>query len=315
MPGTSLRFLAILVLIAFFVSSCGTINRTLDPYYGDMPCERKAGKEMPCRSVEEVYSTVFDEELEVNDWDYQSEYEPARKKKKGISWKKTALGAAIGAGIGAGIGAMTVKEHDKLVERSLPGGGKFYEVVKEDGDKLAAALIGAAIGLGAGGVLAFLIQKAFEAHGKIDSEMLASMQEKAKSYEKCIRDAANLEKEKGPRAAADAAEKCGAILAGLPGVTFISSKQISALVKLQHDNQKTIKKILSRDVLNRDQELYPLHTPPTIVRVTVTPWVDSEGVFHQGETLYVKVDEGRWVLPSPKKKEGKQIINPLKEAQ
>jgi len=297
-------FLIFCLLLTGFLSGCGSVAKQVDPYYGDLPCQGGKNQKISCMSLEQAY-----EQATENPSEGMLAYEepPPRK---GRAWKGMALGALGGAAIGAGIGALSAEGDDKIVERNLPGGGKFYEVVKKDADRVTAALVGAAVGVGAGAVLGYLVEKIIQNNGKIDSKTLEVLHERAQKYEKCVRDAARLEKEKGPEAAAKAAEKCGTILAGLPGVNLFDSKQISTYFRLKKEEQSRVKKALSAELL--DKNITPLRTPPTIVRVFVTPWVDENDVFHQGETLFVVVNEGSWVIPGKKTQSRIKIIKPLK---
>ena len=292
-------------LLFLSLIGCGSVQKSLDPYYGEMPCQRKAG-EITCSSVESVYERATRPNYGDEHFSYPEE--PFREGKK-RHWKGAMLGMVGGAAVGAGIGALTVDDEEELKERTLPGGGKFYEVVKKDGDKLTSALVGAAIGAGAGAVFGYIVERIMEAHGTVDSALLKSVHERAKKYEKCIRDAARLEKKKGPEEAAKAAKKCGSILAGIPGIGILDSENISTLVKLQQEERKRVKKEISSFLLKKD--VTPLRTPPTIVRVLITPWVDEKDVFHQGEVVYPVVDQGTWVLPSPQNVNESRKIDPL----
>ena len=56
----------------------------------------------------------------------------------------------------------------------------------------------------------------------------------------------------------------------------------------------------------------PVKAPDKILMIYVLPWVDEEGNFHAGEYLFLKVEEGEWVLEKTKENSSKvKVLTPL----
>jgi len=43
----------------------------------------------------------------------------------------------------------------------------------------------------------------------------------------------------------------------------------------------------------------PLLTPPRTMRVWVAPWPDEDGTLHDETYLYLRLDNGHWVMEKP----------------
>ena len=54
-------------------------------------------------------------------------------------------------------------------------------------------------------------------------------------------------------------------------------------------------KIKKETALLKDP-ITPIKLPDTIIRVLLLPYVDDKQTFHSGEYLFVKVEEGKWIL-------------------
>jgi len=302
------NFLA-LMLATILVTGCGTVGRGLDPYYQDFSCPK--GEGFSCMSVEDAYELTERGQFSNH---YQQMQTPgfSEPANSGVSWKGVALGTLGGAAVGAGIGAlMGDSDKEKMVKHTLPGGGSWYEIVKKDGNKVTTALIGAAVGGGTGAVLSYLVSKMITAKRTVSQDEYARLQRLADKYHKCIGDAARLEKKKGSRTAAMAAEKCSALLASVPGINLFKSEQISTAFKLKMDRENEVKKELAR--LSGSKNVIPLRTPPKVASVLITPWVDEKDVLHQGEKIFVVLDSGRWIMPQRREESGAaRIVDPLR---
>jgi len=82
-----------------------------------------------------------------------------------------------------------------------------------------------------------------------------------------------------------------------------SSKQQSKLIQI--DPKKSIKE-LSQSVYEKgrkeelakiiDSPVIPVKTPDKILRVLMLPHVDKNNILQTSSFLFVKVDEGRWII-------------------
>ncbi|HDM76877.1 MAG TPA: hypothetical protein ENG51_10455 [Deltaproteobacteria bacterium] len=86
----------------------------------------------------------------------------------------------------------------------------------------------------------------------------------------------------------------------------IASKRMAELAREKQLKQKEIEKEQHR-VLKQilKSPPVPIKVPDTILRVLILPYVDANGVFHQYSYLYLKVDEGKWLL-------GDYLLGPIK---
>ena len=118
-----------------------------------------------------------------------------------------------------------------------------------------------------------------------------------------------MEETKGFQTSLHAAKNCSVYLAGLPGLGIFNSEQISTMFKLKQDREREVKKNLAK--ISGREKILPLRTPPKIVKVLITPWVDDSDILHQGEVIYLTLDYGRWILPQRSSNHSNYLINPL----
>ena len=87
--------------------------------------------------------------------------------------------------------------------------------------------------------------------------------------------------------------------------------------------EKKIKKIITpykeerikKEIALLKEPITPVKTPDKVLRILVLPYVDENNTFHSGEYLFVKVEDGKWIL-GEYIKTGKKItkeFNPLIE--
>jgi len=59
----------------------------------------------------------------------------------------------------------------------------------------------------------------------------------------------------------------------------------------------------------------PVKTPDKVLRVLILPWVDENGNLNTQKYIFVKVEEGKWILGDYLGKEGEGVktVTPLKE--
>lgn len=307
----ALALAAVLVL-----AGCGSVSRIVDPYYGEFSCETPETG-LKCKDLGTVYETLdggtagksapertYGEAPPPGELpDFFKENEESLWASYGAPFLK---GALVGAGAGALAGALVGESGGSRLEaHDLPNGGKWYEEVKTDGNRLETALTGAAIAGGVGGVLAVLIS-----HYKKHSETLGKkersrLEKKASLYTECVKQAQTKEKEEGTKAAVAAMHQCGSILADLPGL--IPYKSVGLAEQLRAQRERDVKRMFT----GLGDGTIPLRVPPRIVRILVAPYVDSNDVLNRGHDLYIAVDEGRWILPSPGRDDFTRILKPL----
>jgi len=76
----------------------------------------------------------------------------------------------------------------------------------------------------------------------------------------------------------------------------------------KEEEEKLIKELVKKPPV-------PLKLPDKILRVLILPWVDREGNFHGHEYVFIKVEEGKWIIgnyPVPSEEIEKEI-KPLEE--
>jgi hypothetical protein len=307
----ALTLSAVLVL-----TGCGSVSRMVDPYYGDFSCGApEAG--LTCKDLGTVYETLDNgiTEKSAPERTYGEAPPPGEppdffKENEESLWLAYGApflkGALVGAGAGVLAGALVGESgNTKLETHNLPNGGKWYEEVRTDGNRLETALTGAAIAGGVGGVLAVLVS-----HYKKHSETLgrkeqSRLEEKASLYTACVNQARGKEKEEGTRAAVAAMHQCGSILADLPGLIPYRSAGLAEQLRAQRE--RDVKQMFT----GLGDGTIPLRVPPRILRILVAPYVDSRDVLNRGHDLYIAVDEGRWILPRPGGDATTRILKPL----
>ena len=59
----------------------------------------------------------------------------------------------------------------------------------------------------------------------------------------------------------------------------------------------------------------PVRTPDDVLRVLILPYVDDQGTFNSAKYVFIKVDEGRWLLDPRIKEEDPAVrtLTPLEE--
>ncbi len=83
------------------------------------------------------------------------------------------------------------------------------------------------------------------------------------------------------------------------------------------ENHNTYKEEKIKEITSLIKEpITPVKTPDTIIRAYILPYVDDSKVFHSGEYVFIKVDEGRWVfdrLAGSSQVKDSKVVNPLQE--
>lgn len=77
---------------------------------------------------------------------------------------------------------------------------------------------------------------------------------------------------------------------------------------LEKERKEILKKIVKKPPV-------PLKLPDKILRILVLPWVDKNGNLHTQQYIFVKVEEGKWILGDYllKEEEITKEIKPLEE--
>jgi hypothetical protein len=91
-------------------------------------------------------------------------------------------------------------------------------------------------------------------------------------------------------------------------------------VKQEKEKKQDEESLYRREVLEKlskmvKEEPTPLALPPTILRVFVLPYVDDQGKLITQHYIYLKVDEGKWILGDYLLKKGQppREFTPLKK--
>ena len=289
-----LKVVVMILIVSMLCSSCATLGNMVDPYYNDLDCslgeDNMANPD--CRSLEQSY-----QQLEYNSNNGGEDSAFVKHNKKSSILKPSILaGATVGAGVGYMFPRKSTSSH--LVKHDLPNGGAWYETVKsEKKNTIIPMLIGLVIGGGAGALFEYIIDKISSTGGgsTIQKSRLKNIYNKAEQYSQCIYDSAELEQTQGVDIAAKQAEKCSALLAGIPGLNLFKSEEISSFFKIQQNNISDVKKALSK--ISDKERILPLRTPPKVARILITPYIDGDNILHQGEIVFTTVNEGKWVMP------------------
>jgi hypothetical protein len=86
-------------------------------------------------------------------------------------------------------------------------------------------------------------------------------------------------------------------------------------VKQEKEEESLYKRELMEKLMKMvREEPTPLALPPTVLRVFVLPYVDDQGRLITQHYMYLKVDEGKWILGDYLLKKGEQTreFTPLK---
>ena len=78
-------------------------------------------------------------------------------------------------------------------------------------------------------------------------------------------------------------------------------KHIDPKVEVKQEKEKEEESLYKRELMEKlmkmvREEPTPLALPPTVLRVFVLPYVDEQGRLITQHYIYLKVDEGRWIL-------------------
>ncbi|WP_457641312.1 TraV family lipoprotein [Persephonella sp.] len=93
--------------------------------------------------------------------------------------------------------------------------------------------------------------------------------------------------------------------------------------EVKHAVEKKVKEVLTpykeekikKETALLKEPITPVKTPDVVLRILLLPYVDEDNSFHSGEYLFVKVEEGKWILGNYIKtgKEVTKEFNPLVE--
>jgi len=99
-----------------------------------------------------------------------------------------------------------------------------------------------------------------------------------------------------------------------------TSKPKETVREVRKEEEKDQENLYRREVLEKlskmiHQEPTPLAMPPTILRVFVLPYVDQQGRLITQHYIYLKVDEGKWILGDYLLKKGSppRELHPLRK--
>ena len=278
--------LSLLIISVFYLNGCA---KMVDPYYSDsMSCDIESSEDGHCVSLPESY------DMAMADMEGRRKRTAVHPKETG-GWGKYALAGTAGGAIGAGIGyALTPKDKDISYIPHTENGFTWYEkAVKTSKNPLVPVLIGTAVGGGAAALFTWLVTHYHK--DNISNKQLDRFYKASQDYSRCIKEAADMEKELGPDGAAEKAKQCGGYLAFLPGLEALRSEDVSTAFKIRQKRQRDIKQALSAAA--GQKRIIPLRTPPKSARVLITPWVDNSDVLHQGEAIFITLDNGHWIMP------------------
>jgi len=281
------QVLVLILLGAFFLNGCA---RLVDPYYSDsMSCEIEGVDDGHCVSLDESYRMAMSDMYGMPRGAVTSREEGKKE------WKKYVAAGLLGGAAGAGLGyALTPKDVDVKYIPRTEGGYTWYEVVKKTSrNPLVPVLVGAVIGGGAAALFTWLVTNYRQ--DKISNKQLNRFYRAAQDYSRCIKEASEMEKEIGPDGVAEKVEKCGGYLAFLPGLEVLRSEDVSTAFKIRQKREREVRQVLSS--IAGQKRIIPLRTPPKTSRVLITPWVDNSDVLHQGEVIFITLDNGRWIMP------------------
>jgi len=96
-------------------------------------------------------------------------------------------------------------------------------------------------------------------------------------------------------------------------------KHIDPKVEVKQEKEKEEESLYKRELMEKlmkmvREEPTPLALPPTVLRVFVLPYVDEQGRLITQHYIYLKVDEGKWILGDYLLKKGQRTreFTPLK---
>lgn len=142
-----------------------------------------------------------------------------------------------------------------------------------------------------------------ESFPQMTAEML---QAKADSYVECIESAEGKNEKMRKRAKKGNIEfdqadafgnlyQCTSHIFDVPGMTKYRSESISQELKIQRE--MTLRKGMTRKMTTNGM---PIRIPAKVVRIMVTAYEDSGGLFNGPHHIYTTVGKPRWVLSTPK---------------
>jgi len=115
----------------------------------------------------------------------------------------------------------------------------------------------------------------------------------------------------------------GFLLAGCAASTQTQQanlKHIEPQTPVKQEKEKEEESLYKRELMEKlmkmvREEPTPLALPPTVLRVFVLPYVDDQGRLITQHYLYLKVDEGKWILGDYLLKKGQppREFTPLKK--
>jgi hypothetical protein len=94
----------------------------------------------------------------------------------------------------------------------------------------------------------------------------------------------------------------GFLLAGCAASTQQTNiRHIEPKVEVKREKEKEEESLYRRELMEKlmrmvREEPTPLALPPTVLRVFVLPYVDDQGRLITQHYMYIKVDEGKWIL-------------------
>ena len=289
------KILIFLILLCLFLNF-GCTAKLVDPYYkSHFSCPIDENGFSHCESLDKSYHKIINSANNSNVYYSQSNISYSRAKnqtypeiKKGTS--PVLKGTLIGTGTG------------------LAGGGLYAFLKKNSKNKVVPILVGALIGGGIGALTGKLIEFALNKKRKITKQEYKNVYQAAKNYSDCVFQI--LKENKPVNITAKEIEKCSVYIADLPGIGFYKSEDIENMFKLKLQREYLVKKELSRATEN--SSIIPFMTPPKIVKVLITPYVDKKNIFHQGENIFVVVDQGKWIIPQRSNLESGKMSDVLK---